>query len=157
MVLPTMANLTKWKMDGVTNKCPFCKKKEDLKHAFTECPRTKPLWDFANILIEKITGKTPPPASLDEVVFHSKTKTKDSDQEKLVRYIATTALTIIWNTRNVKLKDANLPELKEELKRRIKERINADITNNKMYNIKNIWSYENALIKVTGDKIIYTM
>lgn len=157
MALPTMTNLTKWKINGVKDKCPFCKQSEDLKHVFIECSRTKPLWDYVNSLIEKITGKTPPPPALDEAIFLTKTTMKDPIQWKLVKYVSTTSLTVIWNTRNAKLKDTKIPELKQELRRRIKERINTDVTNNKESNLKNIWSYENVLIKVNSDQITFML
>ena len=157
MVLPTKAHLAKWKMDGVNDKCPFCKKPENLKHVFIECPRTKPLWEYVSDLIGKITNKAAPPVTLIEAVFNTIMKTQDPIQTKLTRYLKTTALTVIWNTRNAKLKETKIPELKQELKRRIKERIKADITNNNDHNVNNIWAYQNILIKVTGDKIIFTL
>ena len=109
-------------------------------------------------LIEKIIDKpSSSPMSLVEAVFHTKIKTKDPTQKKLVRYVTTTAITIIWNTRNAKLKEKKIPELKQELKRIIKDRVNVDEINNNVYNIKNMWSYENILMQVTGDKITFNL
>lgn len=158
MVLPTKAYLAKWKMEGVNDQCPFCKKPEDLNHVFLKCTRTKSLWEYVKHLIEKIIDKpSSSPMSLVEAVFHTKIKTKDPTQKKLVRYVTTTAITIIWNTRNAKLKEKKIPELKQELKRIIKDRVNVDEINNNVYNIKNIWSYENILMQVTGDKITFNL
>ena len=154
--LPTMAILAKWKMKDIKDNCPFCKQPENLNHAFIQCQRTRPLWDCVNLLTGKITQKIPPATTLVEVVFHMKLKTRDPIQKTLVKYITTTALNIIWNTRNAKLKDAKIPDLKEELKRRIKDRINVDAINKNEAHM-NIWSHENILIKVTSDKITFLL
>ena len=152
-ILPTMERLAKWQRMGVKNKCPYCKEVEDLSHAFTGCNRNAPLWTYVSQLLEKIQG-TNTPKTLVEIVFN--TTTTDTTQRKLVKYITTTATTVIWDTRAQKIKGEKEQNILEEFKRRVRERIEIDIINNKRLNLT-VWSYNNVLVTVNGDHFVQNM
>ena len=153
-ILPTMARLARWQRMGVRNNCPYCKKAEDLTHVFMECTRTTPLWSQVFQILQDIKAKTTP-RLLKEIVFNN--TTTDTIQRKLVKYITNTAITVIWDTRTKKIKGEKEPNMTEEFKRRVRERINTDITNNKRDNLMTIWSYNNVLVRVNGDQYVINM
>ena len=150
-ILPTISKLKKWKMVKEA-KCPYCKQEEDEKHVFKDCERNKKLWDYVTHLMEGIKKKKTI-LNFVEIIFH--TTTTEPTERNLLKFLTTTAANIIWETREKKLRKEAEPDLTEEFRRRVKERINYDLMNNKRSNI--LWSHNDTLIKYDGQKIMYIL
>ena len=58
----------------------------------------------------------------------------------------------MWETREKKIRKEAEPDLTEEFRRRVKERINYDFVNNKRRNLLTLWSHNGTLITYDGQK-----
>lgn len=153
-VLPTKKYIRSWNKDITTNdRCPFCRKSESIEHALVKCERLTNLWKYVKDLLTKINGQTNL-ITMTNMIFNESQRNRE--EEILIKYIITLSISLIWETRNKMLgKKEQPPPLIDEMKKRIRERINIDKINKKYTNL-NIWAYKNILIHVTDDyEIIY--
>ena len=151
-ILPTRAYLHSWgPRMGVASTCPFCTSNETLEHALLQCQRIQPIWIYVASLVHQLEPAKPFPPLLQEYLFPP-TQTLNPDFLHLFHYLTTTAINVIWYTRNKLLKLETAKPLVELYQHQIHIRIKYDILNNKLSNLRRFWTYKNLLATSENDR-----
>ena len=150
LVITSKAFLSRWNHFNINPDCPFCNNRETTEHVFF-CNRTRDLWSLSNSLLDVIDQRVT--STLSSITFHHLRHRSITASSSLSQFIIATTSDIIWRTRNQRIRgEPTPPDLPRELKKRIRERIEDDLLNNKRKIIDRYWSYKNILVKFVHNK-----